>query len=62
MDVEGVQYVINYDMPKYTEMYIHRVGRIVRVGETRHSFTLIFEDKMVDLVATCSDATYRFYS
>lgn len=32
IDVQQVSVVINYDMPKYTETYVHRIGRSGRYG------------------------------
>ena len=32
IDVEDLQYVINYDMPNIPEMYVHRIGRTGRAG------------------------------
>lgn len=34
IDVQQVSLVINYDMPKYTQTYIHRIGRSGRFGRT----------------------------
>ena len=33
LDVKGIKYVINYDMPGQMEDYIHRIGRTGRAGE-----------------------------
>ncbi|KAG9439374.1 hypothetical protein H6P81_019539 [Aristolochia fimbriata] len=41
MDIEGVQNVINYDMPAYVKTYIHRVGRTARAGQGGRCFTLL---------------------
>ena len=32
IDIEGVEHVINYDMPKDIESYTHRIGRTGRAG------------------------------
>ncbi len=32
LDISGVNYVINYDMPKTIEIYCHRIGRTGRAG------------------------------
>jgi ATP-dependent RNA helicase DeaD len=34
LDVEGVSHVINYEIPRDQEQYIHRVGRTGRAGES----------------------------
>ena len=33
IDVQGVEHVINYDMPKDIESYTHRIGRTGRAGK-----------------------------
>lgn len=33
LDIKGVTHVYNYDLPKTTEDYIHRIGRTARAGE-----------------------------
>lgn len=32
LDVTGISHVINYDLPKYAEDYVHRIGRTGRAG------------------------------
>ena len=32
LDVDGITHVINYDLPKETESYVHRIGRTARAG------------------------------
>ena len=32
IDVSGIEYVFNYDLPNTTETYIHRIGRTARAG------------------------------
>jgi superfamily II DNA/RNA helicase len=34
LDVTGISHVINYDLPKAAEDYVHRIGRTGRAGET----------------------------
>lgn len=38
-DVDDVKYVINYDYPKSSEDYIHRIGRTGRCGNSGTSYT-----------------------
>ena len=32
LDVEGITHVINYELPKEAESYVHRIGRTARAG------------------------------
>ncbi|MDZ4212807.1 MAG: helicase-related protein, partial [Methylotenera sp.] len=34
IDVQGISHVINYDLPKFAEDYVHRSGRTGRAGNT----------------------------
>ena len=34
IDVAGISHVINYDLPKQAEDYVHRIGRTGRAGNT----------------------------
>lgn len=43
IDVDGLEYVINFDVPMELEDYIHRVGRTGRAGKTGKAFTLVTE-------------------
>lgn len=33
LDIKNVKHVINFDLPKQIEEYVHRIGRTGRVGE-----------------------------
>jgi len=39
IDVDDVEIVINYDIPKDNEYYVHRIGRTGRAGKSGQSFT-----------------------
>ena len=41
IDVDDVEIVINYDIPKDNEYYVHRIGRTGRAGKTGQSFTFV---------------------
>jgi superfamily II DNA/RNA helicase len=34
IDVQGISHVINYDLPKFAEDYVHRIGRTGRANNT----------------------------
>lgn len=53
LDIEGVQQVINFDMPKTIEDYTHRIGRTGRAGNkgmARSFLTPEDSDMFYDLV------------
>ncbi|MBC8213001.1 MAG: DEAD/DEAH box helicase, partial [Gammaproteobacteria bacterium] len=41
IDIEGMDLVINFDMPRRGELYIHRIGRTGRAGEKGLAISLI---------------------
>ncbi len=41
IDIEDIELVINYDVPKDPEDYVHRVGRTARANKTGRAFTFI---------------------
>ncbi len=41
LDIKGVSYVYNYDVPKTSDEYIHRIGRTARAGEEGKAITLL---------------------
>ncbi|KAF2009182.1 DEAD-domain-containing protein [Aaosphaeria arxii CBS 175.79] len=49
LDIPEVALVINYDVPRDPDDYIHRVGRTARAGRVGHSVTLVGQ-RDVDLV------------
>ncbi|KAM0793768.1 hypothetical protein ACM66B_001186 [Microbotryomycetes sp. NB124-2] len=51
LDIKGIENVINYEMPKSIEIYLHRVGRTARAGKKGRALTLVGEEdrKLVKL-------------
>lgn len=50
IDVQHVQYVINYDTPKTAKEYIHRIGRTARAGR---------EGKVISLITPLDHENFR---
>ncbi len=40
IDVNNIEYVINYDVPQNNEYYVHRIGRTGRAGKTGTAITI----------------------
>ncbi len=45
IDIDDITLVINYDVPREVEDYVHRIGRTARAGEEGMSITLVSEDE-----------------
>ena len=41
IDVDNITHVINYDIPRETESYVHRIGRTGRVGKMGRAITFV---------------------
>lgn len=49
LDVEGISHVINYDVPRDPDSYVHRVGRTARAGETGDAITFMSAGEIGDV-------------
>jgi len=49
IDVEALDHVVNFDVPKVPEDYIHRVGRTARAGATGEAFTFVSPEEEGDV-------------
>jgi ATP-dependent RNA helicase RhlE len=45
LDVEGISHVINYDVPRHPEDYVHRAGRTARAEAIGDAFTLMASEE-----------------
>jgi len=41
IDVSGISHIINYDIPQFSDDYVHRVGRTGRMGREGVAFTFV---------------------
>ena len=49
IDIPGVGYVYNYDLPNVPETYVHRIGRTARAGRDGQAIAFCAPDEMSDL-------------
>jgi ATP-dependent RNA helicase DDX27 len=62
IDVSGVEYVINFELPKDLTTYIHRVGRTARAGKGGRAISLVGEERratMKELLRSSSSAQFQ---
>ncbi|KAI3436811.1 hypothetical protein D9Q98_006221 [Chlorella vulgaris] len=63
LDFEGIQHVVNYDMPEEVENYVHRIGRTGRKGKTGIATTFINKNQseqiLLDLKHLLKEAKQR---
>ncbi|WP_297481694.1 DEAD/DEAH box helicase [uncultured Photobacterium sp.] len=45
LDIQQLEYVVNFDLPFNAEDYVHRIGRTGRAGNTGHAITLMSLDE-----------------
>ncbi|AOW19198.1 DEAD/DEAH box helicase [Urechidicola croceus] len=46
IDIEGLDAVINFDLPNISETYIHRIGRTARAGKKGNSYSFCGADEL----------------
>jgi len=51
LDIDGIQHVINYEVPHSADAYVHRVGRTGRAEATGTAVTLVAADELPYLQA-----------
>ncbi|MBY9003768.1 MAG: DEAD/DEAH box helicase [Candidatus Lokiarchaeota archaeon] len=45
LDIDNISHVINYDIPKFPENYVHRIGRTSRMNKKGVAITLCLRDE-----------------
>jgi ATP-dependent RNA helicase DeaD len=51
LDIAGVSHIVNYDIPNSPDIYVHRIGRTGRAGDSGRAITLITSKQRNDLEA-----------
>jgi ATP-dependent RNA helicase RhlE len=49
IDVNGIELVLNYDLPEDAENYVHRIGRTARAGHKGHAISFATPDQGHDV-------------
>jgi ATP-dependent RNA helicase RhlE len=49
LDIEDISHVVNYDVPKAADDYIHRIGRTARAEAKGSAFTLVSPEEEQDI-------------
>jgi superfamily II DNA/RNA helicase len=52
LDIQGLDYVVNYNLPYLPEDYVHRIGRTGRAGKPGHAISFVSreEERTVDRI------------
>ena len=45
IDVQGIELVLNFDLPEQAEDYVHRIGRTARAGREGHAISFAMPDQ-----------------
>ncbi len=57
IDVSDIDYVFNFDIPRFNEYYVHRIGRTGRAGRTGTAVTMCCGRRQVAIVGQIARAT-----
>ncbi len=49
IDVSGISHIINFDIPAFSEDYVHRVGRTGRMGREGVAYTFVTPEEGIEL-------------
>jgi ATP-dependent RNA helicase RhlE len=49
LDIVDLAYVVNYELPKIAEDYVHRIGRTARAGKSGEAISFISEEEKMQL-------------
>ncbi|MEC7706811.1 MAG: helicase-related protein, partial [Candidatus Thermoplasmatota archaeon] len=62
LDVDGINHVVNYDLPDDTETYVHRIGRTGRMGRkgVAWSFVTREETSQVEKISSTWNLSIEF--
>lgn len=50
LDIDNVEFIINYDMPQDSDTYVHRLGRTARAGKSGLALSLINSETQLEFL------------
>jgi len=59
LDIKNVSHVYNYDIPKTSKEYIHRIGRTARAGEAGEAISILTEMDYDNMRAVLNDSQIK---
>jgi len=61
LDIEGLDYVVNYNLPYLPEDYVHRIGRTGRAGNSGHAISFVSreEERTLDRIQRLIGTTIK---
>lgn len=62
IDVDGIDAVINYDIPGDSDSYVHRIGRTGRAGKSGEAYTFIYAKERSKLQEIIRDTKMKISS
>ena len=61
LDIKGVSHVYNYDIPRESKTYIHRIGRTARAGEEGKAINILSERDYDNFTKVMHDRSLKVY-
>jgi ATP-dependent RNA helicase DeaD len=59
LDIENITHVYNYDIPRESKQYMHRIGRTARAGEEGKAINILSGDQHEDFRRVIRDNGVR---
>ncbi|MDD4307020.1 MAG: C-terminal helicase domain-containing protein, partial [Methanosarcina sp.] len=55
LDIQGVSHVYNYDIPRESKQYIHRIGRTARAGTEGKAINILSKNDHANFMSVLKD-------
>ena len=55
LDIQGVSHVYNYDIPRESKQYIHRIGRTARAGTEGKAINILSKNDHANFMRVLKD-------